>query len=193
MRTLDYPYLATNPEGDTRADFSLSLEVPKSIDIPLNPDGTRPSVTLAVESDTYAIGLAALELLNEDPDDFMLEWLSELLTEKQKAELTEATEQPAFLKETVSKIHEQFLVFSTQMTMTVTATASSSDPDVDAAVTESESIVDLTLTAPSISIGMKALIGGLTSPQRRTSVAVSLSPERVDDDGFDSNEVLVIR
>lgn len=189
MRTLDYPYLAANPEGDTKANFSVSAHIPEDAGVPLNPDGTRPSVTLAIESETYALGLAAMEHLNENPEELASEWLTDILTDEQAAEVTDTPAEsgpPAWLVDIVSEVHEPFLTFSVSMVLSVSDEA---DPTV---ITQHP--VELTITAPSLQIGINALVQNLTIPRRRSELAVALSPERDDDDDdYGTNEVLVIR
>lgn len=194
MRTLDYPYLTANPEGDERAVFSVSAVIGENANVPLNPDGTRPNVTLSVESDTFALGLAAMEHLNEHPEEFTYAWLSEVLSEEQMDELEALPEDagpPEFLMELMGEVHQEFLTFSTEATM---ALEPMTDPETGAVIPGLESTTKLTLTAPSMRLGLGALEGNLTTAQRRQQLAIAFSPVREDgdDDGYGSNEVLVI-
>lgn len=53
VKTLDKNYLATHPEGEEKADITLSASVPRSMDLPLNPDRTRPHNIIGVTGNTY--------------------------------------------------------------------------------------------------------------------------------------------
>lgn len=195
MRTLDYPYLTANPEGDTRAVFSVSAVIGENANVPLNPDGTRPNVTLSVESDTFALGLAAMEHLNDHPEEVAFAWLAEVLSEEQMDELEalpEGASQPEFLVELMGEVHQEFLTFDTEVTMVLEPRT---DPETGTVAPSVESTTNIKLTAPSIRLGLEALEGNLTTARRRQQLAIAFSPVREDDydDGFGSDEVLVIR
>ncbi|MCC3299408.1 hypothetical protein [Arthrobacter caoxuetaonis] len=184
MRTLDREYLATHPEGDEKANFKLTVNVPSSLDVKDNPDGTRPSITVDVTAETYLVAISLLSEMHGKADELMIGWLGEQLTEEEHKileQLTEESEPVPFLKEAVEKIHEPFLTFTTGVEAVLIVDGKEVTKDVD-----------VTITAPSVSSGVSAF-EHLTSPRMLMSVAVSFSPEEEDDEfGYGSaNEILV--
>lgn len=188
MRTLDMPYLHTHPEGDEKAVFTISAKIPEQFNVALNRDGSRPEVSLAVTSTTYGTALAVLQGLNDQADELAFSWLYKVLTDDQIAALNalqEESDLPDFAREAFSRQGEEFLTFSTDVDSTVTETYKDGTQEV-----ESPETTTITITAPSIAIGMKAF-DTLTSSRYLQKLAISFSPEESDGDDGDTNEVLV--
>lgn len=184
MRTLDANYLATHPEGDEKAVFTLTTNVPGRLDLKPNPDGTAPSISVKVVADTFLAALTILTQMHDDQDDMLLAWISEHLTPEQIKALDEMPDDdapaPAFLKEAANDVHEEFLTF--EVTAGATFEVNGEDVPMEA---------EITITAPSIASGMGAF-RHLTTPKMLTSAAIGFSPETGDDEDWgDSNEVLV--
>lgn len=143
---------------------------------------------MAVTSPTYGTALAVLSKLNEQADEIGYQWLFEAMTEDEKATvnaLPEDSDLPDFAREAYRREGEEFLTFTTDVTSTVTATYKDGTQEVEG--TEETTI---TITAPSVSIGMRAF-NTLTGAGSLQSLAISFSPEVENDEYGYSNEVLV--
>lgn len=182
MRTLDKQYLATHPEGDDKAEFTLAATTPEGM-LPLNPDGTRQQVTVNVVADTYFAALAALPNLREDPARIMGAWLGEILPPKEMkkaARLAKLGIESKAAKTAGEAIHEEYLTFTTGVRFELT---------VNGKTTEQE--VELTIKAPSVLLGVKGFLS-LTTPSSLQNAAIAFCPEIPDEDGdYSGNEVLV--
>lgn len=184
MRTLDAAYLSTHPEGDTKAEFTLSAEVPGSVDVKPNPDGTRPSISVKVSSETYMAALLILTQMHDDPSELYANWITSVLSAEQLEQLENTPEgegAPQAIKDAVNAVHDDFL------TIGLTATAIFADATGKEVTQEAH----IDITAPSVASGLSAF-DYLTSPRLLTNAAISFSPETEDDEDWgDSNEVLV--
>lgn len=183
MRTLDRKYLAANPAGDEKAVISLSVPVPNSVEVPANPDGTRPRITLKATGDTYELVLAALGHLHEDGGEELFEALIyDVVTEEELAAFSSMEEAAPLLNERVHSVSSPFQTFEWNAGMVVE----------DSAGKQKEFSVDFELIAPSLGVGIPA-ITALTKPQTLTNVAISFSPVLEDDDeDYASTDVLVV-
>lgn len=182
MRTLDKQYLATHPAGDEKAEFTLAATTPEGM-LPLNPDGTRPQITVKVVAGTYSAALGTLSHLHDNCNQIIGAWAQTLLTPKQIAKaqrLASRGEKPDFAQEAVDRIHPEFIVFETTAVATVEAGAKTFEQEVE-----------LTITAPSASSGVKAF-HFLTSPENLNALAVNFSPVLNDGEyGLEEDAVLV--
>lgn len=188
MRTLDMPYLNTHPEGDEKAVFTVSATISERHNVPLNPDGSRPAVSLSVTSPTYGTALSVLQGLNGQADEVAFSWLYEVLTDEEAEAfdaLPEESDPPSFVREAFARQGEEFLTFSTEVESTVSATYEDGTQEL-----ESTETTAITITAPSIAVGMEAF-DTLTGSRSLQSLAISFSPEELDGEYGDSNEVLV--
>lgn len=184
MRTLDRKFLAANPAGDEKAVISLSVPVPTSVEVPANPDGTRPRITLKATGDTYSLVLASLQHLHEDDGDALFEALIfDVVTEEEMEAFTSMEEAAPLLAERVHAVSAPFRTFAWNAAMILEGANGE----------EKESSVDFELISPSLGVGIPA-ITALTKPQTLTNVAISFSPvvDDEDDEYADSNEVLVV-
>lgn len=183
MRTLDRKYLAANPAGDEKAVISLSVPVPTNVEVPANPDGTRPRITLKATGDTYALVLAALQHLHEDDGEELFEALIyDVVTEEELEAFSSMEEAAPLLNERVHTVSAPFRTFAWNAAMVLEGADGK----------EQESSVDFELISPSLGVGIPA-ITALTKPQTLTNVAISFSPVLEDDDeDYASNEVLVV-
>lgn len=182
MRTFDRQYLATHPLGDEKAEFTLSVNVPDSAGVPLNPDGSKPQVTLKVTADTYQSALTLLVQMHEDHQELVGTWLGQQLSVRQyrKAiKMADRGEKPAFVQEAADKIHAKFLTFETSVAFTT------EEDGVD-----TEHTVDLAITAPSVTVGMKGFIA-LTRPHSLNELAITFCPELEGEEYGYANEVMV--
>lgn len=182
MRTLDRKYLAANPAGDEKAVISLSIPVPDAVDVPANPDGTRPRITFKATGDTYGLVLAALEHLHEDEGELLVALLDFVVTDEEMEAFNSMEEAAPLLRERASAISTPFRTFEWEAVLTVEADGQ-----------ERESPVAFELITPSLAVGVPA-ITAMTKPRTLTNVAISFSPETDDeyDDEYGSNEVLVV-
>lgn len=182
MRTLDRKYLAANPAGDEKAVISLSVPVPTSVDVPANPDGTRPRITLKATGDTYGLVLAALEHLHEDDGaELFVALLDEVITDEEMEAFDSMEEAAPLLRERAHAISAPFRTFEWK-----------ADLIVEAGGKQSESSIEFELVTPALGVGVSA-VTAMTKPQTLTNVAISFSPVIDDeDDEFASNEVLVV-
>lgn len=181
MRTLDRDYLAVHPAGDEPAEFTVSIPVPASIDVPNNADGTRPQVTLNATSDTYGNLLGILGYAHDvDVAENVLVLAVENADES-KMGLYETIEEAApFIREFAAEIITPFRTF----TLTLELQAGDDEDSLVRGV--------LAITAPSVISAAQAL-KVMTKPHVLTQLAISFSPETDDDDDYaDSNEVLVV-
>lgn len=183
MRTLDRKYLAANPAGDEKAVISLSVPVPTGVEVPDNPDGTRPRITLKATGDTYGLVLAALGHLHEDDGDELFEALIyDVVTEEEIAAFSSMEEAAPLLNERVHAVSAPFRTFVWNAALILEGADGQ----------QSETSVDFELITPSLGVGIPA-ITALTKPQTLTNVAISFSPVIDDeDDDYASNEVLVV-
>lgn len=184
MRTLDRKFLAENPAGDEKAVISLSIPVPDAVDVPANPDGTRPRITLKATGDTYALVLAALQHLHDDEEgtELFMALLGDLVTDEEMEAFDSLQEAAPLLRERANAISAPFRTFEWTAELTI-----------EAAGQQTESSIEFELITPSLGVGVPA-VTAMTKPQTLTNVAISFSPEIDDeyDDGYNSNEVLVV-
>jgi hypothetical protein len=183
MRTLDRNYLAANPAGDEKAVISLSIPVPGAVDVPANPDGTRPRVTLKATGDTYGLVLAALEHLHEDDgDELLVALVDELVTDEDMEAFASLEEAAPLLNERVHALSAPFRTFEWTAALLI-----------EAAGQQAESSIEFELITPSLGVGVPA-VTAMTKPQTLTNVAISFSPVIDDeyDDDYTGNEVLVV-
>lgn len=180
MRTLDRNYLAAHPAGDEPAIFEVSIEVPESVDVPNNPDGTRPQVSLKATSDTYGNLLGILHYMHGvDTGQNIVMLTIENADEDKMAEFETIMDAAPYLREAAAEIVTPFRTF----TQTLELQASE---DENSMVT-----APLEITAPSITHAGLAL-KSMTRPHVLNEPAISFSPEIQDDEDFPSNDVLVV-
>lgn len=180
MRTLDRKYLATHPVGDEPAVFEVSIEVPESMDLPNNPDGTRPQVTLKATSDTYGNLLGLLGYVHGvDVGQNIVMLVIENADERKMAEYETVLAAAPYLREAAAEVVTPFRTF------TQTLELQTSDGE-DSMVTAT-----LEITAPSITHAGLAL-KSMTRPHVLNELAISFSPETQDDEDFADNHVLVV-
>ena len=177
------------PRRRRKGVFTVSAEIPEKYNIPLNRDGSRPKASLDVTAPTYGTARAVLSKLNEQADEVGFQWLFDVLSEDEKSAvntLPEDSDLPGFAREAFAREGEEFLTFTTDVESTVTATYQD-----DTQETEGTETTTITITAPSVAIGMKAF-GTLTGSRYLQSLAISFCPETTDDEYGDSREVLVV-
>lgn len=173
VKTLDRNYLATHPAGEERAELTLSHPVPGRIDVPENPDGTRPKVSLSVTGDTYRQVLATLTALHEDGGEELLGLLLEDVVTDEELDRFESMDDAApLLRERVQQVVVPFRTFK-------------------AAAQLPAGIVQIAITAPSLQVAVEASVG-MTSPRTLTNLAIGLCPTVEDEDDWAENEVLVV-
>jgi hypothetical protein len=182
MRTLDRNYLATHPKGDEKATLTLELSIPASIDIPNNPDGTRPAVTLKATGGTYLQLAQALSGINEDEGtDLLNELVLQVLREDDIDEMTDMADEAA-ARIINACFHEVVVPFRTfTVGMTMESTGSFGETEVDFV---------FEITAPSLAIAHPALVS-MTRPGNLSQILVGWCPETEDDEEY-GNEVLVV-
>lgn len=183
MRTLDRNYLATHPAGDELATFNISLSLPASVDVPNNPDGTRPQVSLKATSDTYGNLLGVLSYVHDmDINELVMAILLENVDEEKLEAFDSAEAAAPFMREAAAEIVTPFRTF----TLGLALEADGVDLLVGA---------DLELTAPGMVSAAQAL-KSMTRPFVLSDLAISFSPETDDDEddysGGSRNEVLVV-
>lgn len=181
MRTLDRTYLATHPAGDETATFSISMPVPASVDVPDNPDGTRPKITLKATSDTYSNLLGILSYVHdEDVAENAVLLVVHNVDEKELAPYETIEDAAPFIREAVAEIVSPFRTFTLELGLQ----AGDDEETFASGVLE--------LTAPSMISAAQAL-KAMTKPRVLTELAISFCPETDDEDDYaDSNEVLVV-
>ncbi|HEX9225854.1 MAG TPA: hypothetical protein VF885_04240 [Arthrobacter sp.] len=183
MRTLDRNYLATHPAGDDLAAFNISLSIPASVDVPNNPDGTRPQISLKATSDTYGNLLGVLSYVHDmDINELAMAILLENVDEEKLEAFDSAEAAAPFMREAAAEIITPFRTF----TLGFALEADGVDLPVGA---------DLELTGPSMVSAAQAL-KSMTRPFVLSDLAISFSPEIDDEDDDYSdgsrNEVLVV-
>lgn len=180
MRTLDRKYLATHPIGDEPAVFEVRIEVSKSVDVPNNPDGSRPQVTLKATSDTYGNLLGILGYMHGvDTGQNIVMLAIENADESRMAEFEHIVDAGPYLRELAAEIVTPFRTFTQTLEL-------QAGDDENSLVTAS-----LEITAPSITHAGMAL-KSMTAPRVLNELAISFSPEIPDDEDFASNDVLVV-
>jgi hypothetical protein len=173
VKTLDREYLATHPEGDEKAEITLSASVPQTMGLELNPDGTRPQISIKVTGETYLGILGVLDSLHDDVNPLLMGLMSDLLTEEEFDAFDSLEQAGPLLKERFAEVVVPFRTFTVQL-------------ETD------EGNIDFAITAPNAKIGAEAL-HHLTSPSMLTNTAIAMSPETDDeDDDFGDNSVLVV-
>lgn len=173
MRTFDRQYLATHPEGEEKASFTMSAKVPDNIDVPTNPDGTRPQITITATGNTYLDVLGALTTLHEDPEPVLEGLMVGLLTEDESDSF-------ATLEEAAPLINERFAEVIVPFRTHTLGFEVSDGSDIE-----------LKITAPSATVGTQAL-HFLTRPHVLMQMAIGFCPETDDEDEYSGNEVLVV-
>lgn len=182
VKTLDREYLSTHPEGDEKAKLTFSGTVPSSIPVPLNPDGTRASVTLQVIGDNYMDLIQALNALHEDEaEQFLWELFEQAITEEEAAAVSSPEEAAALLKAATHEIVVPFRTFTVEMAIERT--------DSFGATTVSD--VAFELTTPNVNVGV-ALAMHVSETSKLSQLMISLSPETDMDDEEPGDEVLVV-
>jgi len=67
-------------EDDEKAILSFSAAVPESFNLPQNPDGTRPRITLRATGDNYLEVIHALDYIRENEcEDLLWELLEQVV------------------------------------------------------------------------------------------------------------------
>lgn len=181
MRTLDRKYLASHPAGDELATFNVSLSLPTSVDVPNNPDGTRPQVSLKATSDTYGNLLGVLSYVHDmEISELIMGILLDNVAEEKLEAFDSAEAAAPFMREAATEIVTPFRTLSLGLALE----ADGVDLPVSA---------DLELTAPSMVSAAQAL-KSMTRPFILSDLAISFSPETDDDeDGYSGeNHVLVM-
>lgn len=184
MRTLDRNYLAAHPAGDEPAKFNVTIDIPASVDVPNNPDGTRARITLDATSDTYANLLGLLSYVHdEEVHDNVMALLLENIDEEKLEAFDSIEEAAPFMREAAAEIVTPFRTFTLSLAL---------KSEVDGEVI-SEVSGELKLTAPSMISAAQAL-KSMTRPHVLTDIAISFCPETDDDDDefASGNEVLVV-
>lgn len=180
MRTLDRKYLATHPAGEEPAVFEVSIDLPASVDVPNNPDGTRPQVTLKATSDTYGNLLGILGYVHGvEVGQNIVMLVVENADERKMAEYDSVLAAAPYLREAAAEIVTPFRTFIQTLEL-------QTSNDEDSMITAS-----LEITAPSITHAGLAL-KSMTRPHVLNELAISFSPETHDDDDFADNHVLVV-
>lgn len=173
VKTLDKTYLATHPEGDEKADITLSAAVPEKIGLDLNPDGSRPRITINVTGETYMSVLEVLTVLHDDPEPLLGGLFVELLTEAEMAAFESLEAAAPLFNEKFTEVAVPFKTFTVLLEA-------------------GEEEVSIAITAPNAKTGVQAL-HYLTSPKMLTNTAIAMCPELDDDEyGYSGNEVLVM-
>jgi hypothetical protein len=183
MRTLDRAYLSTHPKGDEKATLTLQLEIPAGIDVPANPDGTRPSVTLKATGGTYLQLAQALSGFQEDEGEGLVqELLTQVLSEDEIEQLAGMADEAAagILNARFSEVVVPYRTFSFEMTMEATGSFGKTSTDFVFEV-----------TAPSLEIAHPAMMS-MTRPVNLNQILIGWSPEIDDEDDYAGNEVLVV-
>lgn len=173
VKTLDRNYLATHPEGDEKAEITLSASVPQNMGLELNPDGTRPQISIKVTGETYLSILGVLDALHDDANPLLLGLMNDLLTEEELDAFDSLEQAGPLLKERFATVVVPFRTFTVELET-------------------GEGDVTLAIAAPSAKVGAEAL-HYLTSPSMLTNTAIAMSPEISDeDDEFGDDSVLVM-
>lgn len=174
MRTLDTQFLKENPPGEEQSKIKLSLDIPLSVEVENNPDGTRPSVTLEASADRHSHALSALAELNNSE---YLEQLAVGMVEMHFDIDAETAATGEFL-ELARKLEVPFPVHEFDLTLTLQD--------------DSEAEVAIKVTAPSIQVAVVAM-HKMTGRNSLVQVAIGLCPELDDDDDFgDPDEILMV-
>ncbi|ACL42298.1 hypothetical protein Achl_4347 (plasmid) [Pseudarthrobacter chlorophenolicus A6] len=183
MRTLDRNYLAAHPAGDEPAKFSVTIDIPSSMEVPNNPDGTRPRITVDAVSDTYANLLGLLSYVHdEEVHDNVMAILLENIDEEKLEGFGSLEEAAPVMRHAAAEIVTPFRTFTLSLSLQTEA-----DDEV-----VSEVSGQLKLTAPNMISAAQAL-RSMTRPHVLTDIAISFCPETEDDDEYaGSNEVLVV-
>ncbi|QOD05971.1 hypothetical protein [Pseudarthrobacter sp. BIM B-2242] len=180
MRTLDRKYLATHPAGEEPAVFEVSIDLPASVDVPNNPDGTRPQVTLKATSDTYANLLGILGYVHGvEVGQNIVMLVVENADERKMAKYETVLAAAPYLREAAAEMVTPFRTFTQTLEL-------QTSEDENSMVTAS-----LEITAPSITHAGLAL-KSMTRPHVLNELAISFSPETQDDDDLADNHVLVV-
>ena len=163
---LDAQYLANNPAGEEKAEFTLRTDVPDGAGVPLNPDNSRQQVEVQVVADTYMPALILLSQMHGEPQTLLGQWLTKVMTPKQAQEASEAARlgQPPVLARQIAGVnHRKPLTFDTAVRFQL---------DGDAA----EHSVELRITAPSIILGVQGFTY-ITRPEAIHSLSDSFRPD----------------
>lgn len=172
MKTLDRAYLATHPAGDEKAEITLSHPVPARIEVPTNPDGTRPQVSLRVSADSYLQVLTVLTALHEGGgEELLATLLDEVVTEEELDRFGTLDDLGPFLRERVQQVVTPFRTFSVTAEM----------PD---------GVATIAITSPTLELAAEASVE-MTGPRVLTNITISLSPV-IDDEDCSDDEVLVV-
>lgn len=183
MRTLDQQYLATHPEGDEKANFTLTSLIPEHL-VPLNPDGSRQKVSVKVLADTYLAGLTLLDALREDPERILSAWLQEVLPPKElkkAAKLMKRGVRSETAQAAVEEIHEKYLAFETGASFELTVSGKAT-----------KQAAELTITAPSVIIGVQGFVSA-TKPSSLQNAAIAFCPTVEDEYDEDSENTVLVR
>ena len=185
MRTLDRNFLMNNPAGDEKAKFQVTALIPEGANVPLNPDGSRPQVTIDVEANTWMNGLTALGSMEGfSSNQEMVTWIEQIATDAEIEKVNSAKNDKKasqLLSELARKLLPEYETFALEMNFT----GEDGQPFT----------VTIEVKAPSVAIAALALESRAKN-QSLMNTAIALSPETDDDEYGDeygnSNEVLMV-
>lgn len=158
MSNIDVQYLASHPADGSPARLTLTEDAPKGS---VADDGQETAVTIDVEAENYLDLLTGLEALNDEQPrlQFTARWVTSLLPPEKLGAARSENDPEDVLTTVVTTNHSPFISFSTALVFSGTK----------------DLTINLTVTAPSIFIGMQAL-KHLTTPRLLASTAQSLCP-----------------
>ncbi|HEX9088027.1 MAG TPA: hypothetical protein VF867_10920 [Arthrobacter sp.] len=182
MKTLDHNYLSSHPDGDEKAVLSFSAAVPKNFNLPANPDGTRPRITLKATGENYLEVIQALDYIRENEcEELLWELLEQVVTEEEATAVGGTSGAVTLLKTRTKEVILPFRTLSVELGIEST----------DSFGVKTSSDVELELTTPSLEVGI-GMILSVTKPSNLVQAMIGLCPEaETEEDEDGEHHVLV--
>lgn len=179
MRTLNKSWLENNPTGDEKSVITFHASRKDNFGMGLNPDGSRPQISIKSTAETHLQNLAMLQMLSDNEG---IEAFSEGLVEGfLDAAVKNGADPETLDPQKVLQTPGEFVTAEFTLDM-------GGDDEQDS---EDATSVSFEITAPCALYAVQAFRKTVTSRSLQQA-AIGMCPEIDDDEYGDANEVLIL-